>query len=69
MTLSLTDKEYRMLVVLTSKGLDAMRDKLKNYSDLSLPTYFRNTCKDEMQHYEELANRLNSAVYLQAYVS
>lgn len=69
MTLSLTDKEYRMLQVLALKGLDSMKSKLGNYSDLSLPTYFRNTCKEEMQHYEELANRLNSGMGLRAYVS
>ena len=63
MVLTLTDNEYRMLQVLASKGLDSMKSKLGNYTDMSIPTCFRNRCSEEMKSYEEFANRLLCNIY------
>ncbi len=62
MVLTLTDNEYRMLQVLAAKGLDSMKSKLSNYSDLSLPACFRNRCSEEIKNYENFANRLNANI-------
>lgn len=59
MTLTLSDNEYRMLQTLTVKGLQTIEKKVGEYSDPSVPTYFRNRCNEELRIYREFVLRLN----------
>lgn len=57
-TLELTEQEYAMLQTLCRKGLKEIENGVQQYSDLNVPTCFRNKCVEGIRAYRELVNRL-----------